>query len=61
MVPEFGLDNGTEYLTEDMKELMKKEKFILSPAPLYTPLNGTAECLNLSLPRIIERGYSKRA
>ncbi|KAK7580454.1 hypothetical protein V9T40_001083 [Parthenolecanium corni] len=35
-VQEFRLDNGTEYLTEDMKDLLKKEKITLSPVPPYT-------------------------
>ncbi len=53
-IQEFRLDNGTEYFTEDMKDLLRKEKINLNTVPSYTPnLNGTAERLNLSLQRII--------
>lgn len=44
------LDNGTEYMTENMKLLVEKEKINLRESPPYTPnLNGTAERFNLDL------------
>ncbi|KAK9727525.1 GAG-pre-integrase domain [Popillia japonica] len=44
------LDNGTEYLTESMKLLIKKEKIVFKESPPYTPnLNGTAERFNLDI------------
>lgn len=53
-IQEFRLDNGTEYLTDNMKEVLKKEKINLSPVPPHSPnLNGVAERLNLSLQRMI--------
>ncbi len=64
-IQEFRLDNGTEYLTQDMKDLLAKEKINLSPVPPYTPdLNGTAERLNLTIQRqirclIFDSGFSK--
>jgi predicted RNA-binding protein with RPS1 domain len=49
-IREFRLDNGTEYKTEQIKDLLKKEKIYLNPVPTYTPnLNGVAERLNLDL------------
>lgn len=44
------LDNGTEYLTESMKEFIKKENITLQLVPTYLSyLNGTVERYNLEL------------
>jgi hypothetical protein len=44
------LDNGTEYMTDNLKELLKKEKITLDKSPPYTSdLNGTAERFNLEI------------
>lgn len=52
-IQEFRLDNGTEYLTEDMRDLGAKERFNLNPVPPYSPnLNGTSKRLNFSLKRL---------
>ena len=64
-IHEFRLDNGTEYATDNMKDLLKKEGILLNQVPPYTPdLNGTAERLNLDLQRqirslIFDSGFPK--
>lgn len=64
-VDKFRLDNGTEYCTDDIKELLRKEGITLLPVPPYTPnLNGTAERLNLDLQQkirclLIDSGFPK--
>lgn len=64
-VRSFRADNGTEYCTNDMKELLKSEGITLLTVPPYTPnLNGTAERLNLELQQkirclLIDSGFPK--
>ena len=61
----FRLDNGTEYLTQNMKNLLDKEKINYDPVPAYTPnLNGVSERLNYELQKkirclIFDSGFSK--
>lgn len=64
-IKSFRLDNGTEYLTDNMKEVLKKEGITLLPVPPHTPnLNGTAERLNMDLQQkirclLIDSGFPK--
>ena len=44
------IDNGTEYMTAAMKDLLKREDIMVETCPADTPqLNGTAERINRTL------------